>query len=79
MPRNSKPVNSSFIPGLKYDYELARNLKKAKKSNRTLKDLMDRLKRQDGNSALKTWVYDAVKLAVDEKDFVDSIRTECSV
>ena len=54
---------------LKYDYELARNLKKAKKSNRTLKDLMGQLKGEDGNTPSKTWVYDAVKLAVDEKDF----------
>lgn len=50
------------------DYERAKNPRNAVKI-RSFGELTDRLKENSGHAPSKTWVYDAVKLAIDEHHF----------
>jgi hypothetical protein len=52
------------------DYELARNPRNAIKIH-SLNQLIKRLQENSGHAPSKTWVYDAVKLAIDENNFKD--------
>jgi len=54
------------------DIELARQKKSPKKAS--LNKLKKKLQNSDGNTPSKTWIYDAVNLAVDHHDYVkDSV------
>ena len=58
-------IITEFFAG---NHELARNPRNAVKIE-SLNQLIKRLQVDDGNAPSKTWVYDAVKLAVDEHYF----------
>ena len=58
-------IITEFFAG---DHELARNPRNAVKIE-SLNQLIKRLQEDDGKAPSKTWVYDAVKLAVDEHYF----------
>jgi len=49
------------------DYDRAREGRKAK--GESLRQLILKLQENSGNAPSKTWVYDSIKLAVDEHDF----------
>jgi hypothetical protein len=51
------------------DYELARKGKKAE--GKSLLQLINKIKANSDNAPSQAWVYDAVKIAVDEHDYVN--------
>jgi hypothetical protein len=54
------------------NYDLARRGKKVKKES--LNQLIKKLQENSGDAPSKTWIYDAVKLAVDQHDY-ENFRT----